>query len=51
MDSSSERSTHPAWPYPAASNYNNSMQLVPRMMDEEVDTMIENFAKADEGTG
>ena len=51
MDSSSERSTHPARPYPAASNYNNSMQLVPHMMEEEVDTMIENFAKADEGTG
>ena len=27
------------------------MQLVPHMMEEEVDTMTENFAKADEGTG
>ena len=40
MDSSSKRSTHPAWTYPAASNYNNSMQLVPRMMDDKISTSL-----------
>ena len=51
MDSSSERSTRPARPYRAASNYNNSMRSVPRMTEEEVDAVIENFARADEGAG